>query len=173
MFHRTSMSGAADQSRAFRMEKVEEFFLSSACATLLPPHGVLTKHAAKTFAKGQKHQRSGHSSGRFRCNISFINTICKCPLCRGARRLPTSQSLNKFLFCFKLAQTLSNVSGVIQGEALCSLSASLQRRTNVSRHREPLFQDSGWKCGCFLGLTPACWYGNGDGTASESQTFTL
>lgn len=45
-------------------EKVEEFFLSSACATFPPPHEVVTKRSAETFAKGQKRQRSDHSSGR-------------------------------------------------------------------------------------------------------------
>lgn len=131
----TSLNRAADQSLAFRTEKVEQFLLSSACATLLPRYLVLTKHSTETFAKGQKHQRSSYSSGCFQCNISFINTICKCPLCRAARRRPTSQSLNKFLFSFKPAQTLSNVSGVIQGEVLCSLWVSRQRRTNVCHHR--------------------------------------
>lgn len=68
-------TSAADLFRALKLrrcfgielqtkEKVEEFFLSSARATFLPPHEVLTKRSAETFAKGQKRQRSDHSSGR-------------------------------------------------------------------------------------------------------------
>lgn len=74
------------------------------------------------------------------------------------------------------------MSGVIQGEALYSLSASLQRRANISCIREQIFHSGNRSFSqqnfCDLlavVLRSVCWFpfqAEGDEMASESCAFS-